>query len=361
MRDLYDKLMALVASNEAFYYVDHNLGDYVYRVFTYRLASYSDFLLPGALECRGHMFRLDGDSVKLVSAPFEKFFNLNENPMVMDIDFQSVDFIHDKRDGSLISTFMHDGDVRLKSKTAVASDQALDATRFLHSNDRLLSVVRELAEDNYTVIMEYTAPDNRIVLPYQEADLRILGVRCNGTLNYIAYDYLYSEYGDLMVDDHTDSFDLDDVHAALEGMYDLKGIEGFVVGYNGGNRFKVKTHEYLSLHRAKDSIQSDKRLFEVALNDATDDLRTMFHDDQYTLDRISAMEKVAGHAYNHLVASVEKYHFQNQHLDRKTYAVRGQQELDRLAFNAAMMLYSGKQPDYKALLMKNVDSILENS
>lgn len=59
--ELYTNLMSLVASNEAFYYVDHVLNSCIYRVFTYRLASYTDFLEPDALECRGHMFRLDLD------------------------------------------------------------------------------------------------------------------------------------------------------------------------------------------------------------------------------------------------------------------------------------------------------------
>lgn len=77
-RELYDNLMQLVKTNEAFYYVDHVLNDIIYRVFTYRLASYTDFLEPDALECRGHMFRVDGDGVELVSLPLEKFFNLHE-------------------------------------------------------------------------------------------------------------------------------------------------------------------------------------------------------------------------------------------------------------------------------------------
>ena len=61
MKNLWNDLMALCASNEAFYFVDQTKDGDKYRVFTYRLASYSDFLLPNALECRGHTFRLDAN------------------------------------------------------------------------------------------------------------------------------------------------------------------------------------------------------------------------------------------------------------------------------------------------------------
>ena len=82
---LYDDLMALVEESEAFYYKDFLAEGVIYRIFNYRLASYTEFLRPGALECRGHMFEVTDDSrearaIRLASLPVEKFFNLNENP-----------------------------------------------------------------------------------------------------------------------------------------------------------------------------------------------------------------------------------------------------------------------------------------
>ena len=74
--------MALVETNEAFYYKDFTKENSIYRIFNYRLASYTDFQLPGALECRGTMFEIneDGEPIRLASLPMEKFFNLNEVP-----------------------------------------------------------------------------------------------------------------------------------------------------------------------------------------------------------------------------------------------------------------------------------------
>jgi RNA ligase len=357
---LYQNLMQLVTTNEAFYYVDHVINNVIYRVFTYRLASYTDFLNPDALECRGHMFRLDGDAVKLVSLPFTKFFNINENPMTMDLDLSSINFAHDKRDGSLIATFKHDDMICLKSKTAIASDQALDATKVMHADQRLFDVITDFVNQDYTVIMEYTAPDNRIVLPYQNKELKILGVRNNKHGEYIDYEQLYADIPEYMVDDYTASINgtVEDFIASIPSM---KGIEGFVIGLPSGQRIKIKTEEYLALHRAKDSVYSNKRLFEVVLNEASDDLRSMFHDDEYVINRITEMENIVGHAYNGLVNSVEQYYSNNKELDRKSYAIKGQQELTKTAFNLAMMKYTGKKPDYKNMLLKNFKDYIDDN
>lgn len=78
-RTLYEDLMALTSNSEAFYFVDQTLDNTTYRIFSYRLASYSDFCLPNALECRGIMFEVNnGSPVRLAARPPQKFFNYRE-------------------------------------------------------------------------------------------------------------------------------------------------------------------------------------------------------------------------------------------------------------------------------------------
>ena len=69
---LFDDAMKLCAENDAFYFVDQKMGDTEYRIFTYRLASFSDFQNRNALEMRGHTFRKDADGWKLASLPPQK-------------------------------------------------------------------------------------------------------------------------------------------------------------------------------------------------------------------------------------------------------------------------------------------------
>lgn len=86
--DLYYQLMALCESTDrdAFYYQDFSSGnedEYTYRIFNYRLASYTDFLQPGAIEARGIMFRVSSrhaaaEPLELVCRPMAKFFNYSE-------------------------------------------------------------------------------------------------------------------------------------------------------------------------------------------------------------------------------------------------------------------------------------------
>lgn len=79
-QNLYTDLMNLVSTTETFYFTDATINETIYRTFSYRLVSYTEFLKPSALECRGHMFRINsnGEMEELVSMPFEKFFNLGE-------------------------------------------------------------------------------------------------------------------------------------------------------------------------------------------------------------------------------------------------------------------------------------------
>ena len=120
MKNLYEQLKTLVETTEAFYMVEQVFKGVTYEVFTYRMASYTEFLLPSALECRGHTF----SNGRLVSLPMQKFFNLGENPMTMELDLSKVIQIENKLDGSLISTVDMGGSrFTLKSKTAFESDR----------------------------------------------------------------------------------------------------------------------------------------------------------------------------------------------------------------------------------------------
>lgn len=80
-KNLFNDLMKLVnEENSPFYFVDQYFEETYYRVFSYRLANYTDFCKPNALECRGHMFEVTdkGEFISLISLPMAKFFNYNE-------------------------------------------------------------------------------------------------------------------------------------------------------------------------------------------------------------------------------------------------------------------------------------------
>lgn len=368
-KSLYQNLMNLCDSNDAFYFADQQLNGQSYRIFNYRLATYTHFLEPDALECRGIMFEIDedGNAKRIAAHPQIKFFNLGENPFTMDLDITdaSIDRIELKEDGSLMSSFVqYDtsgyASLGIKSKGSLHSDQCAMTYKYLERNRALEQELLQIGKEGYTVNMELTSPNNRIVLNYDKTELVVLNIRCTLTgkqmrrqdLDEIAYPLLFKHWvpeawhlgydtGALLV------------HRSKE----LTGIEGFIVYLRDGTVFKLKTEWYLVQHRAKDNVDSPRRLFEAAINETTDDLRSLFDDNQQVLDQIDEMETFAAKIYNSTIDTVEKFVSANQDLieanDRKAFAIKGQQELEGKIFGLAMQRFTGKTPDYKAFCLKH--------
>jgi len=353
---LYDDLMSLVESSEAFYFKDFEYGSTTYRIFNYRLASYSDFLLPGALECRGVMFELDENGVayRLASLPMEKFFNLHENPMTMDVDTSNLRRIMLKADGSLISSYLvlsagGSTITRLKSKGSVSSEQCLAAMQWLckDENLELKMHINKLTSAGYTVNMEWCSPVHRIVIGYEKPHLTILNVRNNVDGEYVYKDHPLVSSCSAFMDAWVDELVVDDNAAFVSSIPDMEKIEGYVVEMEDGQKIKIKTTWYLTLHRSKDSVTIPRRLYEAVLEEATDDLRSLFFDDPGAIKIIEDMEALVDKLYNHNVDIVERFYERNKLLSRKDYAILGQNELPGMVFSLAMSKYLGKKVDYK--------------
>lgn len=357
-QSMYDNLMALVENSETFYFQDFVLEDKNYRIFNYRLSSYTEFMKPSALECRGHMFEVNGDvAVRLAALPMQKFFNLHENPMTMDLDLSMVDSVELKADGSLISTYAHfDANegcdvVRLKSKGSLSSEQATKAMDWFGHDDvrEFRSAVQYLVGLGYTVNMEWCAPDNRIVIGYEHAHLKVLNVRSMNDGSYMDRStmeiYFRPEY--LIDRVNTNGLDTAAFVQSIPAMLD--DIEGYVARI-GDLWFKIKTNKYMSLHHTKDSINNPRRLYEAVLDEGVDDLRALFFEDKLAIKLIDEMQEKVDKLYNHLVVSVEGFYNANKHLDRKAFAIKGQAEVPRLHFGLVMNLYVGKPANFKEFM-----------
>jgi len=356
-KKLFNDLEKLVENREEFYNSEVNVEGRLYRIYNYRLASYSSFLEDGALECRGTMFEVDsnGNAVNLVALQIHKFFNIFENPITMNLDLNMVVRIMEKKDGSLIGSYLSGDKIKLKSKGSLTSDQALDAMEYLKHNVDLLELIRDLESQNLTVNMEWCSVKNRIVLNYTTPHLSILNVRSkiDGTyLNIHTGDNAYVNHP-TMVKYRVDSFSHDDPATFLASVPDMsESIEGFVCEMEDGTFFKIKTLAYLTLHKSKDSINSPRRLYEAVLYEATDDLRSLFHDDPVAISLIAEMEEKVDKLYNHVVDTVEKFYAANKDSERKEYAIAGQKELDKKFFGLAMNLYLGNDFSYKEFMVK---------
>lgn len=378
VQELYTQLMTLCTNSDSFYFVDHERdGNKWYRVFSYRLASYSDFLLPGAVEARGIMFEVfevNGVGVPtcIKSRPPAKFFNIGENPLTLELDYTKVKHSVIKEDGSLISTFStcvwgmgEDFEsqahytLRLKSKTSTSSDQVKAAMKWLETEPDFRDTLLEMDMSGYTVNCEWCAPDNRIVVGYLEPRLIVLNARHKHTGKYAERAVLEQMFGEHLVKTATEV-------KGPEDLVELKthtGYEGLILQFEEGYKVefvKFKNDWYLHRHRTKDSVNNANALFDCVLNEGSDDLRTMFVEDPLATKIIDEMEELVIPLYNRFVKGCQNFYNENKHLERKEFAIKGQQPffeegdlLNKFAFGIVMTMYLGKEPDIKGTLSKH--------
>lgn len=365
-QQLYQDLQDLIKKDEAFFFKDFTLEDKVYRIYNYRLASWTSFQTAGAKDARGIMYDVtDPQNVKLVSLPPQKFFNYEEGGVDHTIGKLGDKMV--KMDGSLISSYIHKDTFYLKSKGSLFSEQALAAMKLLDKpeNKDYKEELTRLAQEGYTINMEYTSPENRIVIPYQTEELTVLSVRKhdNGK-NLFASKLIkmleekggYPEILAHMVNFeklHTQEIDqlkfVDDVRKEQEG-------EGYVVEIilNDEDSYltKVKNLKYIALHQTKDSVNSPRKLFEAIIEEASDDLRSMFAGDDYVLNKIKDMEQHVQPIYNNIVKTVEGFYETNKALDRKEFALKAKAESPEF-MGLIMGLYTGRKPDFKEFAKKH--------
>ena len=357
---LYDDLLKLCEPEDSpFYCVDHKIDETIYRVFTYRLAQYTDFLKPNALECRSSMFvvKEDGTFIRLASLGMEKYFNVNENPMTMNLDLtQEAELVMDKVDGSLISSYIHyPAKLHLKSKTSLTSEQAKAAEKCLHVNIPLYNFVKVMTKNDWTVNLELQHPEFRIVVSVQEPRLTVLNLRNNKTGEYMKYSAVQElmkhwKCEEYLVKNHI----VNGLEEFIKSVPDMKdGGEGFVIRFKDGLQVKIKKNAYIALHRMKDSLGSQKRLFEVVVNEAHDDAKAAFADDPFVISQIEDMEKKVAAIWVTLKKNVIDFYNANKELSRKDFAILGQEKLDRMYFGLAMTLYLGKEPSYCEWMLKH--------
>lgn len=363
MRQIFNNLMALCSEpDSAFSFKDYFRAGQRFRIFNYRLASYTDFMKPDALEARGIMFLMDSDGsenpIKIVCRPPKKFFNVDENPLTMNLDFsKAVDYMH-KMDGSLISSYMYghySHNLGLKSKGALFSDQAQWAEQWLHhsENKQFHLAVCDLTSKGWTVNMEFISPRNQIVVPYHKEELVILNIRNIETGMTLFKDQVYGHDSLPWVSSLKETVSsLRETSPSLSWIASLKGIEGFVIRFENELLVKIKTDEYLTLHKAKDGITVPRHLFEAVIMETTDDLKALFKLDPLALKRIADMEELAIPRYNHMVSEVENFYGQNKALGRKDFAIKGQKDIPEF-FGLVMNKYLGKEPPFKEFAIKN--------
>ena len=200
------------------------------------------------LQCRGLI--LDGEG-NVISKPFNKFFNIgehNKHSDLGDIPYYNYFDKYDKLDGSLgILYALPNGEYRISTRGSFESKQAIIGTEIL--KEKYSDI---LPDEDFTYLFEIIYPKNRIVVDYKgQRDLVLLAVIRKSTGEALGYEALL-KIADLIGCPMTQYYGRVSYnrHAFLK-LEDkiLEGTEGFVLVFDNGLRVKIKSDEYVRLHR----------------------------------------------------------------------------------------------------------------
>lgn len=237
-----------------------------YSVIDYVYALPDSFDHPARLECRGIKFDEDG---RVLARPLHKFMNVGQTPDTQPdkIDFGQPHTITEKLDGSMIHPAIVNGEVVFMTRMG-RTDVAVKAER--HLTERLREICARLSGVGITPIFEWTAPDNRIVVRYEESALTLLAMRRNATGEYLT-DYATRGWADDIDVPHVSALSAtpDDFLAYARA---IQGAEGFVIRFDNGLWVKVKGDDYVLKHKAKDGITQEKNILALVLNGGLDDV-----------------------------------------------------------------------------------------
>lgn len=212
---------------------------------------------PYAAWARGLVYDLtDPENPQIVGMPFAKFFNYMENPQRVPDPQATIIDISEKADGSLGTAFFWKGQWWMASSGAVNSPQAEKGTAMLRAKPWL----KNLQEDcNY--IFEIIYPENQIILDYGDMeDLILLGARyvhprplpmmtAKTAFNLIGDDRVrvVKNYNHIKLKS-------DQISNFVNWTQSSKLVEGVIVTYSDGTKFKFKSEQYVKLHVLKRSI-----------------------------------------------------------------------------------------------------------
>lgn len=278
-------------------------------------------------------------------------------PHIAPFTLSDVRSVWLKADGSIMSTYVHQNELRLKSRGSIQSEHCHHAMEWLAKPDNtvLLMELRNYALAGYTVNLEWCAPQHRIVVGYPKAHLIVLGARETATGADVDIAQLIEENNCGAMRAALIEKITDDPTAAIEKLETTTGIEGYVFMLNNGVRVKRKTPWYSNLHRVKSNYQHPRGLFEAAVTESLDDAVALFADDE--VFRLQS-ELVMAHVrtcLNLLEIRVNVVYHTYKGLDRKHYAIAAR-AADVEVFGLCMNMYLGKEISYKDFLMKNYDA-----
>lgn len=249
--------------------------EYPFAIFNYGIDC--DFSNPIVQESRGII--IDLDNIEVVCWPFRKFGNYNES-YADKIDWNTAR-VQDKIDGSIIKLWWN----RMTGKWQFSTNGTINAGTALANQmtqETFLDVIRKADNYNeiilrlpifnkdYTFIFELVSPETQVVVKYPKQHLYHIGTRCNISGQEMDSDIGIEkpkEYQLKSLDDCVNA--AGELNKSDDGQ--VRGVkkEGFVVVDGNWSRIKVKSPDYLMLHRMSSNANFSKERIIGMIRDRT--------------------------------------------------------------------------------------------
>lgn len=295
---LHDDLAPLVADRYLTRqkHPEHDLWLYNYTQKTQFEKHWTDL----TVRCRGLILDADGT---IVANSLPKFWNLSEMQPGWQPSAPLV-AIQDKVDGSLgILYWTPDGQPSIATRGSFVSPQAQHATRVFRERYTDLPWDRDK-----TYLFEIIYPGNRIVVDYgDQDDLVLLAVRDTTTGTEHELPTWFSNRV------RSGTGDMANVTEIVRNL--PRNTEGVVLLFRDGSRLKVKTDEYVRLHRLLTGV-TPKRIWDL-LSTGVGITELLEHVPEEFADWVRSTALDLTQHYNRisLVASVQAANLRNTHGD----------------------------------------------
>ena len=216
-----------------------------YVIFNYSQTE-SDFSNPVVQECRGIILR-ERDFVP-VCVPFFKFFNANE-PNAHAIDWSTAR-VQEKIDGSIIKVWYDAGAWRVSTNGTIdAAKATLENSMCAYKNfGELFEVARAgvaldfaALDPDCTYMFELVSPFNKTIIYYADIAIFHIGTRNNRTFVEVSAEIGVAK---------PKTFALNSLEDCTRAAAKLPfNEEGYVVVDANARRVKIKSPEYVRVHR----------------------------------------------------------------------------------------------------------------
>jgi len=214
---------------------------------------------------------------QLLARPFHKFFNINEldetDEEVITIDKPHV--VIEKLDGEPIFTYFLDGNLKFASKTGKTPKKVLTLVK--SSPVKYFPFCQACVEKGFTPLFEFCDPTKIRKVQYKAPQLLLTALRHMKNGDYMLYDdmvKLCKEY------------DVPIVAARRKPAASLKEllkdisieseIEGYVLRFDDGRMFKMKSLWYTGQGASSDLMCQEHYIWNLILNQKMDDVKSTY-------------------------------------------------------------------------------------